>query len=707
VSEPEWLERARAFRADDPDPDTQRELDQLLAAVAPPTAAWAHPAGAARTSRTLTAATLEDVGDPAPGATRTVRNLGTAGGPKALPAAAIRTVRNLGTPAPGGANAAPPAAVSARLDDNLGTAAPGPNARAAAALRLDDTLTREAAQRELEERFGSQITFGTAGLRGLLGAGDNRMNRRVVALTTAALCAELASTVPDAARRGLCVGFDGRHKSREFAEEVQAVANGAGFVVHAFGEPTATPLLAFAVLQLAAAAGVMVTASHNPAAYNGYKVYWANGAQLNAPHDRAISDRIATGPKALTLRRLPLAAARQAGLWHTLAAIEDEYFAKLELRLEPTTSAGRAPRFEAPEPRLEAAAGAGGERAPRVAYTAMHGVGERFARRALAVAGVSELDSVTEQAVPDPEFPTVQFPNPEEPGALDLLLALGERTRAELALANDPDADRLAAAVRDHAGTLRALTGNELGVLLCDYLLQQAPQDGKNCVVTTLVSTPLLAAIARAHGARLEITLTGFKWIIRRALELEQSGLRFVLGFEEALGYCIGDLVRDKDGISAAAYVARMNQWHSARGVTLSEALDEVYVRHGLYESRQVSLTLGSDAAVQALRARISELRRAPPTRIAGLAVSHFEDLLQPGPHSLPKSDVLRFELAGRHRLTIRPSGTEPKLKIYLDCSAPIAQRADLEAARAQLHAQADHIEHAIRDYLTAAAPRP
>jgi phosphomannomutase len=571
--EPTWLARARAFRADDPDPDTQRELDGLLAR----------------------AASDADV------------------------------------------------------------------------------------QNELRERFDKQLEFGTAGLRGLLGAGDNRMNRRVVAQTTAALCAELLQSVPDAAARGLCVGFDGRHKSREFATEVQAIANGAGFAVHAFETPAPTPLLAFAVLQRAAAGGVMITASHNPAVYNGYKVYWADGAQLNAPHDRAIAQRVAIGPSVRNLPRRSVEEARAAGLWHSLLELETRYVEALLLALGEPAS-----------PFI-----------PRIAYTALHGVGERLARRTLVAAGMSLVESVREQAEPDPDFPSVRFPNPEEPGAMDRVLQLADHTQAELALANDPDADRLAVAVRTRAGTMVTLTGNELGVLLCDYLLARAPRDGRNVIVTTLVSTPLAAAIAAAHGARSAITLTGFKWIVRRARELEQQGLRCVLGFEEALGYCIGELVRDKDGIAAAAYVARMSQWHASRGSTLHEALEDLYRQHGLFDSRQVSLSLQTDASVAPLRERIADLRSEPPTRIAGLTVTHYQDLLRPDTEpALPPSDVLRFELEHAHRVTIRPSGTEPKLKIYLDCSQQLAASADLPNARTQLHGLSEHIAQAVRELL-------
>lgn len=538
-----------------------------------------------------------------------------------------------------------------------------------------DALLAQYDEHALRDRFGQRLTFGTAGLRGLIGAGDNRMNRRVVALTSAALCAQLRAAVPDAARRGLCIGFDGRHKSREFAEEVRAIANGAGFVVHAFETPAPTPLLAYAVLQRRAAGGVMITASHNPAAYNGYKVYWENGAQLNSPHDRAIAQtaaQIDADGAVLDWPRLPLTAARERGLWFTLAGLDRVYLDDLQAQLAPSAGA-----------------------MPSVAYTALHGVGESLARAALSGAGVTELSSVTEQAQPDPDFPTVRFPNPEEDGALDLVLALAQRNHAQLVIANDPDADRLAVAARTCTGALQTLTGNELGVLLCDYLLERAPRDGKNSIITTIVSTPLAAKVAQAHGARAEITLTGFKWIVARALELEREGYRNVLGFEEALGYNIGALVRDKDGVAAAAHVARMVSAYAADGGTLHSALERIYRQHGCHESEQRSFPVSSAAVRTELTQRIQALRDQPPTQLAGLAVTSYRDLLLPS--ALPASDVLIYELAHAHRVIIRPSGTEPKLKLYLDCSAPLADSDELAALRTRLRQLIDRVATDVR----------
>lgn len=358
----------------------------------------------------------------------------------------------------------------------------------------------------------------------------------------------------------------------------------------------------------------------------------------------------------------------------------------------------------------------------------MHGVGDSLARRVFAAAGFADVESVAAQSQPDPEFPTVAFPNPEEPGALDLVLALGERIGADLAIANDPDADRLALAARTrpHAadggarspqpsspasaptgvreqpleslGLLAALSGNEVGVLLADHLLSLCPRDGRGFVVSTIVSTPLLDRVCRHHGARCVRTLTGFKWIIGKALELTRdSNLRFVLGFEEALGYCIGDIVRDKDGIAAAAHALAMAERHARTGNTLHDALEALYRRHGFCLSSQVSFTRPGTRGIVEIRNAMAQLRAKPPTALAGIPIVALLDLAAP-PESqaapppdilfdasdLAKSDVIAIELEGAHRITIRPSGTEPKLKLYIDVWGKLENATELRVARAE-----------------------
>jgi phosphomannomutase len=575
---------------------------------------------------------------------------------------------------------------------------PDPDTRA----ELTELLS-QANLAELRDRFGSQLEFGTAGLRGLIGAGDNRMNRRVVAQTSAGLCAYLAQTSPAATQRGLCIGFDGRHKSREFAEEARAIACGAGFVVYAFEEVCPTPLLAFAVRDRAAIGGIMITASHNPAAYNGYKVYLHDGAQLRQPHDAAIAQAIRRVGPALALPRLSRERAHAAGLLRALDGVEARYLASLASELAvmspaPSELGALSPAASA----LAALSPAGARIGLSVAYTALHGVGASLARQALALAGVEHLHVVAGQAEPDATFPSVAFPNPEEPGAMDAVLELANARHCDLAIANDPDADRVAVAARAADGGMRVLSGNALGVLLADHLLSHAPQDGKNLLVSTIVTTPMVGRIARAHGARWETTLTGFKWILPRALELEaQAGLRLVLGFEEALGYCVGTRVRDKDGIASAAHVVRMAAEHAAQGRTLHDALDALYRRHGLFESRQLSINLPGRDGLARIAACMAKLRDQPPAAIADRPVSAVLDLLADDPSAaLPKSDVIRIELEAAQRITVRPSGTEPKLKIYLDCVAEVADSEPLSAARARAEQCAEQLSHGIRALL-------
>lgn len=556
---------------------------------------------------------------------------------------------------------------------------------------IDELLEREDLL-ALEDRFAHGLQFGTAGLRGLLGAGPNRMNRKVVLRATAGLCAYLLRTVPEAAERGICIGYDGRRMSREFAQDAASVATGMGFSVYSFDHVVPTPLLAFACLRMRAAAGVMVTASHNPPAYNGYKVYWSNGAQIVPPVDEGIAAAIADVGPVPSIARTPFDEAVASGAVRLLG--DDLERAYLEgvvaLQIHP-----------------------GLTRDVSIAYTALHGVGERLARIALRQAGFSRVWSVQAQAEPDGTFPTVAFPNPEEEGAMDLVLELAKEHGAELVLANDPDADRLAVAVRDLEGRYVSLTGNEVGCLLGHYLLDQGPAGDARLVVSTIVSSPMLGSIAHAHGARWEQTLTGFKWIANRAMQLEaEEDARFVFGYEEALGYTVGELVRDKDGIGTAVVVADLAAWCRSRGRTLLDELEEAWRRYGMYLSRQVSRVHAGPAGAAEIASALRAVREAPPASIGGCRVVAWADLAEGRRRttdgvetelSLPKSDVLSFELEGGHRVMMRPSGTEPKLKSYLDVRIDMGAGESVSAARARGEELLDRLEA----WLDEVAPPP
>ncbi|MFE2374920.1 phospho-sugar mutase [Streptomyces sp. NPDC059398] len=499
---------------------------------------------------------------------------------------------------------------------------------------------------ELADRFSGTLQFGTAGLRGELGAGPMRMNRAVVIRAAAGLAAYLKAQGQDG---GLVViGYDARYKSADFARDTAAVMTGAGLRAAVLPRPLPTPVLAFAIRHLGAVAGVEVTASHNPPRDNGYKVYlgWGSprmesggGSQIVPPADTGIAAEI---DAVRSLHDVP----RPESGWETLGEdVLAAYLARTDAVLTP-----------------------GSPRTARTVYTAMHGVGKETLLAAFARAGFPEPVLVAEQAEPDPAFPTVAFPNPEEPGAMDLSFATARRAAPDLVIANDPDADRCAVAV-PYEGDWRMLRGDELGALLAAHLVRRGVT---GTFAESIVSSSLLGRIADAASLPYEETLTGFKWIAR------VDGLRY--GYEEALGYCVDpDGVRDKDGITAALLVAELASVLKAEGRTLLDLLDELAVRHGLHATDQLSVRV-EDLSVIADAMR--RLREQPPAELAGLKVTSAEDL-SAGTEHLPPTDGLRYHLEGA-RVIVRPSGTEPKLKCYLEVVLPVEAVADVPAARSR-----------------------
>ncbi len=523
-----------------------------------------------------------------------------------------------------------------------------------------------AAQKDLTERFTGALEFGTAGLRGLLGAGPQRMNRALIRKVSAGLAAYLLAAVPDARRRGVVIGHDARHLSRELSEDTARILGGAGIRSYLAHRPWPTPMTAWAVTAQQACAGVMVTASHNPPAYNGYKVYWGNGAQIVPPHDTGIAAEIARVGSITGIAMPSLDELRAAGTVVDLTeALHDDYLAQVVA--------------------LRASPGVDG-RDLVIAYTPLHGVGARSVEPALRLAGFPGVHTEPSQREPDPDFPTVAFPNPEEKGAMDRVLALASRVSADLVLANDPDADRLCVAVPDGTG-YRVLNGDQTGAVLADYLLEVGPKD-RRMVATTIVSSQLLGFLAGQAGVDYRETLTGFKWIANAAIDYERahSG-RFVMGYEEAIGFSVGPLVRDKDGVSAAVIFAELAAWNRARGRSVLDHLDDVYRRVGLFVTEQVSLTRpGSDGLAQ-IRNAMTRFRTAPPAALAGFAVESVVDLSR-GTGGLPPSDVLVFKLAGGRRVIMRPSGTEPKLKNYYEVRIEVRSGEPLADARARGQAE-------------------
>lgn len=497
---------------------------------------------------------------------------------------------------------------------------------------------------DLDDRFGARLAFGTAGLRGALGAGSNRMNRVLVAQAAAGFAGYLLARSPGSVPT-VIVGYDGRRNSRRFAQDSAELFAGAGLRAILLPRLLPTPVLAFAVRHLHADAGVMVTASHNPPEDNGYKVYLGgadNGAQIVSPADAEIAAHIQRVADAGDVGALPRSTAYATAGEDVVSA-----YRRATAALAPAVPAARGMKW---------------------VYTAMHGVGWQTLSAILTEAGYPQPRTVDAQLRPDPTFRTVSFPNPEEPGAMDLAYAVARRTRAEFILANDPDADRLAVAIPDESTPdgWRRLSGNEVGLLLGARAARAAAGTPGASLACSLVSSPGLGAIAAHHGLDFHETLTGFKWISRA------PGI--VFGFEEALGYLVNpDTVSDKDGISAAVAMLQLAAEARERGETIGTLLAELGETYGHFASGQVSIRV-QDLSI--IGATMLSLRTLPPTHIGDLAVASVEDLLQAAPGA-PSGDVLRYRLAGGARVIVRPSGTEPKLKVYLDVSADSPEAAE------------------------------
>ena len=511
---------------------------------------------------------------------------------------------------------------------------------------------------EIADAFDGTLAFGTAGLRGRIGPGPNRMNQVVVARAAAGLAAYLNERGGGA----VVVGYDARRDSDLFAQTTARILTGAGLSVMVLPEPLPTPVLAFAIRQLGCAAGVMVTASHNPPADNGYKVYLGDGSQIVPPADAEISAHIAAATARGAVAQLP-----HGDAWVTLGDdLLDAYVARAASLVE-----------SAPPPHL------------RVAYTAMHGVGGQVLVRVLEAAGFAEPVLVAEQFAPDGAFPTVAFPNPEEPGAMDLGVRTAENAQCDLLIANDPDADRCAVAVPAHDGSWRQLTGDEVGSLLGWWIAAGNRRLARRSVFAeSIVSGTMLARIAESANLEYEQTLTGFKWIARVP--------DLAYGYEEALGYCVDPgAVRDKDGITAALMVAEIAARMKERGRTIVDVLDDLDRVYGVHATRQVSVRVTDLARIDQVMAR---LREQPPTVVAGLAVLSTEDLSL-GAGGLPPTDGLRFQLAGQTRVIVRPSGTEPKVKCYLQTVQHVGS-GDLADARAAAHRRLDAVADDVAAWL-------
>lgn len=521
---------------------------------------------------------------------------------------------------------------------------------------------------EIEDRFYTLLNFGTAGMRGVIGAGTNRMNKYNVRLATQAL-SEYIQT--DAARmeRGVVIAYDSRRYSDAFAKEAALVLCANGIKAYLFDALRPVPVLSYAVRKLNATAGIVITASHNAAKYNGYKVYWEDGGQM--PPERA--SEIFTLMKATEYTScLPMSEeeATANGLLKIVGGeIDDQYIEDIKkLRINPAISREMGDKL-------------------KIVYTPLNGSGNVPVRRILSETGYSQVFVVPEQENPDPDFSTVRAPNPEERSAYELALLLQEEVSADLVLGTDPDCDRVGACVRDKFGGVRILTGNQIGCLLLHYILSQSAAAGalpqNAAVVKSIVSTEMACAIADKYGAKVFDVLTGFKFIAEKIAQFEETGeYTFVFGFEESYGYLSGTDVRDKDAVNACMLLAETAAYYKKHGMTLSDALDALYKEYGFYGERVLTNELtGADGLAQ-MRALMDALRAHPPKAFAGRAVLAVRDYLSGERNengeltklTLPPSDVLYFELEDGAWVCIRPSGTEPKVKTYINAVTQSAQ---------------------------------
>ncbi|OED59872.1 phosphoglucomutase [Vibrio tasmaniensis ZS-17] len=524
--------------------------------------------------------------------------------------------------------------------------------------RDPDPRTREELQHlidkkmhaELEDRFTQRLEFGTAGLRGKVGCGPNRMNRLVIQETATGLGHYLIEHVANAAIRGVVVGYDGRLDSKQFAIDTASVLTALGIKVYLTANVAATPIVAFGIEHFNAAAAVVVTASHNPPEYNGFKVYWENGAQIIPPHDAGIADEIDVA----STKPIPLISLSDAEKQGNLVWLTEGYYQTY-----------RAAINQSPYVRNDIDSAH-----TTVTYTAMHGVGAQMAEDLLHDGGFHKVFSVAEQREPDGHFPTVNFPNPEEKGAMDLVVNLAKSVDADIACANDPDADRFAVAVRTDEASYKMLTGDQVGVLFAHYLLSK-PHTKNQLVGNSIVSSTLLEKVANSHGATYFQTLTGFKWLANIGMQLEDEDNEFLFAYEEALGYTIGTQVRDKDGLSALVVFAQLVEELKSQGRTVWDLLAQISLEHGVHTNAQRSIALDPDSPSIG-----SKLRSAQPKTIGGVTVSVIEDLQSSLRYivggdtetiNLPTSDVLIYHLEDGSRIIVRPSGTEPKVKVYYE----------------------------------------
>jgi len=538
---------------------------------------------------------------------------------------------------------------------------------------------------ELTDAFYKDLEFGTGGLRGVMGIGTNRMNKYTIGRATQGLANYLAKTFPGVQVK-VAVSYDSRNNSADFARLVADVFSANGIRVFLFNALRPTPHLSFVVRYLGCHAGVMLTASHNPKEYNGYKAYWNDGGQLVPPHDKNVIREVydVAGPDQIKFSSKP------ENIELLDDTMDDAYLGQIaKLTLRPAVVARQNDL--------------------KIVFSPIHGTGITLVPAALKQWGFTRVHVVDAQAQPDGNFPTVVYPNPEEEEAMSLAVKEGMRIQADVVFATDPDADRVGVAVKNNSGEYQLLNGNQIGSLLVDYVLaaKEEQQDlrADDYVVKTIVTSNLIADIARTRQVTCYNTLTGFKYIGELITQKEGKG-RFLVGGEESYGYLIGELVRDKDAVVSAAFIAEMTAYYKDRGKTLFDALIDLYLKHGYYKEKLISLTKKGKEGAEEIQAMMTNLRANPPSALGGVPVAEIRDYQSSQAHNLktgsktaidlPKSDVLQFITTDGDVISARPSGTEPKIKFYCSVKQPLPGREDFDVISRQLDEKLDRIMQTI-----------
>ena len=529
---------------------------------------------------------------------------------------------------------------------------------------------------EIEDRFYKNLEFGTAGLRGIMGAGTNRMNNYTVGKATQGLASYIVKNGYQ--KRGVVISYDSRHNSKEFAIETALILAGNGIKTYIFESLRPVPELSFSVRALGTISGIMLTASHNPPEYNGYKVYWEDGAQIVPPRDKEIIDEV-NRTKFENIKKITKEEAKEKGLYNIVGKeVDDKFVKKLEsLVLNPDVIKKEADEL-------------------KIVYTPLHGTGAMPVERVLSELGFKNVFVVPEQEKPDGDFPTVKFPNPEDKNAFKLALELANKVDADVVLANDPDADRIGVYARKAKGEYVSFTGNMSAELLLEYELSEKKKKGLlpegSCIITTIVSTDMAKAMAKAYGIKEFETLTGFKWIGKKIREFEEeNSYKFQFGFEESYGCIISDHARDKDGISAVMATCEAAAFYKAQGLSLVDQMKNIYKKYGYYKEGQIAVVLKGVNGAKEIKDKMEKMRNNSPKELAGLKVLEVRDYEkheivkangEKGETDLPTSNVLYYELENNSWACVRPSGTEPKIKFYMGVKGNSDADADEKLAK-------------------------